>query len=210
MSNDSGRLLANYHTHTWRCMHARGTEEEYVRRAIDAGISVLGFSDHSPWPYTSGFVSGMRMRWDQFPGYLDTVLALREKYAGQIKILTGLECEAFPAWFGWLRDLKAQCLDYVLMGNHYDSTDEGDHNLFSDRGGFYFGRCTRPEHVRRYVRRTIAGIYGQEIADKVRIQYGGSMKGSNVKGLMAQPEIDGGLIGGASLKAEDFAQVVNF
>ena len=158
MSNDSGRLLANYHTHTWRCMHARGTEEEYVRRAIDAGISVLGFSDHSPWPYTSGFVSGMRMRWDQFPGYLDTVLALREKYAGQIKILTGLECEAFPAWFGWLRDLKAQCLDYVLMGNHYDSTDEGDHNLFSDRGGFYFGRCTRPEHVRRYVRRTIAGM----------------------------------------------------
>ena len=41
-------------------------------------------------------------------------------------------------------------------------------------------------------------------------QYGGSMKGSNVKGLMAQPEIDGGLIGGASLKAPDFAQVVNF
>ena len=47
-------------------------------------------------------------------------------------------------------------------------------------------------------------------AEHIRIQYGGSMKGSNVKGLMAQPEIDGGLIGGASLKAADFAQVVNF
>ena len=60
------------------------------------------------------------------------------------------------------------------------------------------------------IRKAIAGQYGDETAQKVRIQYGGSMKGSNVKGLMAQPEIDGGLIGGASLKAPDFAQVVNF
>ncbi|NLF28883.1 MAG: triose-phosphate isomerase [Clostridiales bacterium] len=60
------------------------------------------------------------------------------------------------------------------------------------------------------VRRAIAAVYGEDVADKVRIQYGGSMKGSNVKGLMAQPEIDGGLIGGASLKAADFAEVVNF
>ncbi len=57
---------------------------------------------------------------------------------------------------------------------------------------------------------TIGVIRNEEAAAKIRIQYGGSMKGSNVKGLMAQPEIDGGLIGGASLKAEDFAQVVNF
>ena len=60
------------------------------------------------------------------------------------------------------------------------------------------------------IRQAIAAKYGQDIADQVRIQYGGSMKGSNVKGLMAQSEIDGGLIGGASLKAADFAQVVNF
>ena len=60
------------------------------------------------------------------------------------------------------------------------------------------------------IRKAIADVYGDDAAQKVRIQYGGSMKGSNVKGLMAQPEIDGGLIGGASLKAEDFAQVVNF
>ena len=60
------------------------------------------------------------------------------------------------------------------------------------------------------IRQAIAAKYGEETAAKVRIQYGGSMKGSNVKGLMAQPEIDGGLIGGASLKAADFAQVVNY
>ncbi len=60
------------------------------------------------------------------------------------------------------------------------------------------------------IRQAIAGKYGKKTAQKVRIQYGGSMKPSNVAGLMAQPEIDGGLIGGASLKAEDFSKVVNY
>ena len=60
------------------------------------------------------------------------------------------------------------------------------------------------------IRAAIARKYGKRVADKVRIQYGGSMKPANASGLMAQPEIDGGLIGGASLKAEDFAKVVNF
>ena len=60
------------------------------------------------------------------------------------------------------------------------------------------------------IRKAVAAKYGDEVAQKVRIQYGGSMKGSNVKGLMAQPEIDGGLIGGASLKAPDFSLVVNY
>ena len=60
------------------------------------------------------------------------------------------------------------------------------------------------------IRAAIARKYGQVVADAVRIQYGGSMNPKNVKGLMAQPEIDGGLIGGASLKAPDFSQVVLF
>lgn len=60
------------------------------------------------------------------------------------------------------------------------------------------------------IRRTVAQKYGAEIGDKIRIQYGGSMNPKNVKGLMAQPEIDGGLIGGASLKAPDFSLVVNY
>ena len=50
----------------------------------------------------------------------------------------------------------------------------------------------------------------EKCANAVRIQYGGSMKGSIAKELMAQPEIDGGLIGGASLKAPDFSLVVNY
>ena len=59
------------------------------------------------------------------------------------------------------------------------------------------------------IREAVRAAYG-DAADDVRIQYGGSMNPRNCKGLMAQPEIDGGLIGGASLKAEDFSKVVRF
>ena len=60
------------------------------------------------------------------------------------------------------------------------------------------------------IRKAIERKYGKDVADAVRIQYGGSMNPKNVKGLMAQPEIDGGLIGGTSLKAPDFTQVVMY
>ena len=60
-----------------------------------------------------------------------------------------------------------------------------------------------------YIRSVVKELYGAAIADGMRIQYGGSMNAKNVAGLMAQPEIDGGLIGGASLKPDDFAIIVN-
>jgi triosephosphate isomerase len=60
------------------------------------------------------------------------------------------------------------------------------------------------------IRKAVARKYGEKVGDAIRIQYGGSMNPKNVKGLMAQPEIDGGLIGGASLKAPDFSLVVNY
>ena len=53
-------------------------------------------------------------------------------------------------------------------------------------------------------------MFCPKCAEKVRIQYGGSMNAGNCKQLMAMPEIDGGLIGGASLKAADFAAIVGF
>ena len=60
------------------------------------------------------------------------------------------------------------------------------------------------------IRKAVERKYGTDVAGKIRIQYGGSMNPKNVKGLMAQEEIDGGLIGGASLKAPDFSLVVNY
>ena len=59
-----------------------------------------------------------------------------------------------------------------------------------------------------FVRSVVAKLYGDEVAQKVRIQYGGSVKTSNIDELMSMPEIDGALIGGASLKAADFITLV--
>ncbi len=60
------------------------------------------------------------------------------------------------------------------------------------------------------IRKEIAKNYGQETADRVIIQYGGSVKSSNAKELFTTSDIDGGLVGGASLKADEFAKIVNF
>lgn len=59
------------------------------------------------------------------------------------------------------------------------------------------------------VRKAVANMFGRDIADAVRIQYGGSVKPDNAVELFAQPDIDGGLIGGASLKADDFLPILN-
>ena len=61
-----------------------------------------------------------------------------------------------------------------------------------------------------FIRSVVGELYGCAVSDKVRIQYGGSVKPSTIKEQMAMEHIDGGLIGGASLKASDFAAIVNF
>ncbi len=65
------------------------------------------------------------------------------------------------------------------------------------------------EEVCKAIRECLAEIYDNETADKIRIQYGGSVSASSARELFSQPNIDGGLVGGASLKA-DFGKVVNY
>ena len=75
------------------------------------------------------------------------------------------------------------------------------------------GKVATPEiaeDAHKVIRGLVEAKFGKSAADAVRILYGGSVKPDNVKGLMAQPDIDGALVGGASLKPEDFAGVVNF
>jgi triosephosphate isomerase len=75
------------------------------------------------------------------------------------------------------------------------------------------GKTATPEQaqdVHAFIRRRLAELWDQETADAVVIQYGGSVKPSNVKDLMAQPDIDGGLIGGASLEADSFEKLARF
>jgi triosephosphate isomerase (TIM) len=64
------------------------------------------------------------------------------------------------------------------------------------------------QEVHALIRKTVSELYGAEAADGLRIQYGGSVKPSNAAELFAMPDIDGGLIGGASLNAADFAAIV--
>jgi len=66
------------------------------------------------------------------------------------------------------------------------------------------------EETIAYIRSLVSGIFDEKTAQAVRIQYGGSVKPENVQELMAQPNIDGALVGGASLDAESFAKIVNF
>ncbi|MCC7349341.1 MAG: triose-phosphate isomerase [Phycisphaerales bacterium] len=65
------------------------------------------------------------------------------------------------------------------------------------------------QEVHAYIRQAMGRLWNADFADRVRIQYGGSMKPDNAAGLMAQPDVDGGLIGGASLKGESFLAIVN-
>jgi triosephosphate isomerase len=75
------------------------------------------------------------------------------------------------------------------------------------------GRTATPEQAQEmhaFIRRVFAQRHSEEAANGLRILYGGSVKPDNVTGLMAQADIDGALVGGASLKAESFAEIVNY
>ncbi len=72
------------------------------------------------------------------------------------------------------------------------------------------GKTATPEQaqeIHAFIRKTIADKYGKEVADEISILYGGSCKPSNAKELFANPDVDGGLIGGAALQAEDFVNI---
>ncbi len=75
------------------------------------------------------------------------------------------------------------------------------------------GKTATPDDAQEVcgaVRRRLAETFGTATAERTRILYGGSVKASNIAGIMAQPDVDGALIGGASLDAEEFAQICRF
>ncbi|NIK92243.1 triose-phosphate isomerase [Mangrovimonas sp. CR14] len=74
------------------------------------------------------------------------------------------------------------------------------------------GETASPEQAQdmhAFIRKTLADMYGEDVADSVSILYGGSVKPDNAKEIFSKPDVDGGLIGGASLKADDFFAIVN-
>ena len=79
----------------------------------------------------------------------------------------------------------------------------GAENCHYEANGDYTGE------VCQAIRAIIRKLYGARVARSVTIQYGGSMNAKNARELLAQPDVDGGLIGGASLKAPDFVEIIN-
>ena len=113
-------LTANYHTHTVRCGHAVGADEEYVKAAIAAGMQVLGFSDHSPWPDQVPPRDTLHMRMNRAAEYAASVCALREKYRDQIAIYLGFEAEYLPEFYeAQMKMCEELDVDYLIMGQHF-------------------------------------------------------------------------------------------
>ena len=142
-------MKTNYHTHTTRCQHAVGTDREYVQAAVDAGFDVLGFSDHSPFPYTS-YISRIRMLPEEFPQYRSSLESLREEFAGQIVLHIGLEAEYFPRYRDHLLRLREQGADYFILGQHSPDSDEDHPYTGAD--------CQTDDGVRRYADAVALGI----------------------------------------------------
>ena len=144
-------MLANYHTHTIRCNHAKGTEREYIEQAIKVGFKILGFSDHTPQPYPDDFYSWIRMRMSEIPEYTETLIKLREEYKNDIKILIGYEVEYSRRFFPELIEkLREYPMDYLILGQHF---------AVNEVEGFYVGEAfDSEEKLVSYVDTTIEGM----------------------------------------------------
>ena len=144
-------MIANYHTHTWRCSHAAGSEREYVEQAIAGGMQILGFADHTPYPFPDGYVSYFRMAPRQAEDYFRTVSDLKREYAGQIDIRIGVEAEYYPRYFeALLSFLKEFPCEYMIMGQHY---------IHNERDGVYSGSWRVDEPVLlQYVSQVLEGL----------------------------------------------------
>ena len=118
-------MIANYHTHTPRCGHACGQEIEYVEAALEAGLQILGFSDHTPQFFPGQYYSHMRMRPWELRDYIDTVMGLKQDYAGKLQIHLGLEAEYYPALFPELMDVLSDTpIEYLILGQHWNGNEE--------------------------------------------------------------------------------------
>ena len=144
-------MLANYHTHTWRCKHAAPNERAYIEQAIAAGIQILGFADHTPYPFPDGHTSSFRMAVAQTEDYFTTLSDLKREYAGRIEIHLGVEAEYYPSHFQALLELLRQYpCEYMLMGQHYIGDEEpGGYNGFATED---------PTHLTRYVEQVLEGL----------------------------------------------------
>ena len=140
----------NYHTHTWRCKHAKGTDEEYILAAIEGGFSAIGFSDHGPFPYGDGYSSPVRMELSQLEEYFESLTALKAKYSESIAVHIGFEYEYLPPYMDFIREMSTHPLvEYLILGSHREE---------DDRTGSYFGNAATEPEILRYEKNTLQGM----------------------------------------------------
>ncbi len=148
-------MIANYHTHTKRCLHASGFDEEYIEKAIAEGVKILGFADHAPYLYPDGYVSYYKMTPDEAPEYISSLSALREKYKGKIELHIGFEAEYYPAL--WKKSLEfwksLGGIEYLLLGQHFTCEEYPKEKALHSFDGF-----AAPQPVTEYVNTVIAAI----------------------------------------------------
>jgi histidinol-phosphatase (PHP family) len=123
-------MKVNYHTHTPRCQHALGTDEEYIQSAIQSKMDILGISDHGPFPDHD---FGLRMKYEELDEYLNTMGEYASKYQSQLRILKGLEIEYLPEYNNYYEKLIADDrIDYLLLGEHFYHKKNGEmQNIYS-------------------------------------------------------------------------------
>lgn len=119
----------NYHTHTERCGHANGEDEQYVLAAIEAGFKVIGFSDHIP--FKSVIHPSERMNYDQIDDYINSIECLKVKYKDKIEIKLGFELEYFPEYNEYYKEMLARC-DYLICGQHNKVLDHYSYDQFAN------------------------------------------------------------------------------
>lgn len=164
-------MLANYHTHTWRCRHAAGTEREIIEKAIAAGMQELGFSDHAPYPFAEGYESNFRMTLDQTAEYFSLLEALREEYKEKIKLWIGFEAEYYPAYFqAFLDHIHQFPCDYLILGQHFLNNEDTQE---------YSGAYTTDEtFLKRYTEQVLQGLATGKftyLAHPDLVNWGGSL-----------------------------------
>ena len=114
---------SNLHTHSWYCGHGTGTLQQYVQRAKNLRLSLLGFSEHCPVP--DGRWSRSRMRFNQIEPYIQECRQLQRQET-ELTILCGFECDHDPEHSAWYNQylLDSGRADYLAFGVHYLETPD--------------------------------------------------------------------------------------
>lgn len=124
----------NYHTHTARCGHAFGKDEEYVLEAIAHGVRILGFTDHIFYPnlYNEN-IPNIRGAYSELDNYRESILTLKEKYKDKIAIHLGFEAEYYEDYHDYYQNLlNEKIVDYLILGQHFNRENGVTHYYFGN------------------------------------------------------------------------------